>query len=67
MENSEIKDLSLDELKIKLVVEKENFEKLKFAHDITPIENPMRLREAKKLVARLNTEVRAKQIAQQLS
>lgn len=65
MKNSEIKGLSLDELKSKLVAEKENCAKLKFAHAITPIENPMRLREAKKLVARLNTEIRAKQIAQQ--
>ncbi|UXX81162.1 50S ribosomal protein L29 [Reichenbachiella carrageenanivorans] len=65
MNNSEIKGLSLDELKSKLTAEKESFAKLKFAHAITPIENPMRLREAKKLVARLNTEIRAKQIAQQ--
>lgn len=65
MENSEIKGLSLEELKSKLVAEKEALGKLKFAHAITPIENPMRLKEAKKLVARLNTEIRAKQLAQQ--
>ncbi|MDP4680098.1 MAG: 50S ribosomal protein L29 [Cyclobacteriaceae bacterium] len=64
MKNSEIKGLSLDELKGKLVVEKENFAKLKFAHAITPIENPMRLKEAKKLVARISTELRAKESAQ---
>lgn len=65
MENSEIKGLSLEELKSKLVAENEALGKLKFAHAITPIENPMRLKEAKKLVARLNTEIRAKQLAQQ--
>lgn len=65
MENSEIKGLSLEELKSKLAAEKEALGKLKFAHAITPIENPMRLKEAKKLVARLNTEIRAKEIAQQ--
>jgi len=65
MKNSEIKGLSLDELKNKLGAEQEIFDKLKFAHAITPIENPMRLKETRKLIARLNTEIRAKQIAQQ--
>lgn len=65
MKNSEIKGLSLEELTSKLAAEKESLAKLKFAHAITPIENPMRLREAKKLVARISTEIRAKQLAQQ--
>lgn len=65
MKNSEIKGLSIEELTSKLAAEKDNLAKLKFAHAITPIENPMRLKEAKKLVARLNTEIKAKQIAQQ--
>lgn len=64
MKNSEIKGLSIDELKTKLAAEKEGLAKLKFAHAITPIENPMRLREAKKLIARISTELRAKEIAQ---
>ena len=65
MKNSEIKGLSLDELKGKLAAEKEGLAKLKFAHAITPIENPMRIKEAKKLVARISTEIRAKELAQQ--
>ncbi|MGL1887728.1 MAG: 50S ribosomal protein L29 [Reichenbachiella sp.] len=64
MKNSEIKGLSLEELISKLAAEQEALAKLKFAHAITPIENPMRLRDAKKFVARLNTEIRAKQLAQ---
>lgn len=64
MTNSEIKGLSLEELQGKLSAEQENFDKLKFAHAITPIENPMRLKESRKLIARLSTEIRAKQIAQ---
>lgn len=65
MKNSEIKGLSLEELKSKVAAEKDSLDKLKFAHAITPIENPMRLKDSKKLVARLNTEIRAKQLAQQ--
>ncbi|PIB36425.1 50S ribosomal protein L29 [Reichenbachiella sp. 5M10] len=65
MKNSEIKGLSLEELKSKVIAEKDALAKLQFAHAITPIENPMRLKDSKKLVARLNTEIRAKELAQQ--
>ena len=43
MKNSEIKALTIEELKGKLSAEQEALAKLKFAHAITPIENPMRL------------------------
>ena len=64
MKNSELRGLSLEELKNKLAVEKENYAKLKFAHSITPIENPMKIRENRKLVARIKTEIRAKELNQ---
>ena len=64
MKNSELRGLTLDELKNKLAVEKENYSKLKFAHSITPIENPMKVRESRKLVARISTELRAKDLNQ---
>ena len=63
MKNSEIKALSLDELQGKLEVEQDSLQKLKFAHAITPVENPMRIKEARKLVARIKTEIRAKELA----
>ena len=63
MKNSEIKGLSLDELAGKLASEKENYGKLKFAHSITPIENPMKIRESRKLIARIETEIRAKELS----
>ena len=62
MKNSEIRGLSLDELKNKLVVEKDNHAKLKFAHSITPIENPMKIRESRKLIARIRTEIKNKEM-----
>jgi large subunit ribosomal protein L29 len=64
MKNSELRGLSLDELKSKLEVEKENYGKLKFANSITPIENPMKIRESRKLVSRISTEIRAKELSQ---
>jgi large subunit ribosomal protein L29 len=63
MKNSEIKALSADEIKQKLASEKEALGKLKFAHAISPIENPMKIRESKKVIARLQTELKAKELA----
>ena len=63
MKNSEIKALSVEEIKQKLVSEKEAYNKLKFAHAISPIENPTKIKESRKLVARLQTELRAKELA----
>jgi large subunit ribosomal protein L29 len=44
MKNSELRGLSIDELANKLAIEKESYNKLTFAHAITPIENPMKIR-----------------------
>ncbi len=63
MKNSEIRALSLDELKQKLGSEQEAYNKLTFAHSISPIENPMKIRQTRKLIARLKTELRAKELA----
>jgi large subunit ribosomal protein L29 len=61
MKNSEIKALSVAELKDKIGAETEALRKLKFAHRVSAIENPMRINSTRKLIARLNTELKAKQ------
>ncbi|MDH5608931.1 MAG: 50S ribosomal protein L29 [Cyclobacteriaceae bacterium] len=63
MKNSELRGLSVDELKNRLAVEKDSYSKLKFAHAITPIENPMKIRHTRKLIARIQTEVRVKELS----
>jgi large subunit ribosomal protein L29 len=62
MKNSEIKALSAAELKDKIVSETEALRKLKFAHKISAIENPMRINQTRKLIAKLNTELRSKEL-----
>ncbi|HHL51847.1 MAG TPA: 50S ribosomal protein L29 [Flammeovirgaceae bacterium] len=42
--------------------EKEILQKLKFAHAISPIENPMKIRATRRLIARLYTALRQKQL-----
>ena len=60
MKNTEIRSLSASEIAERLVAEQENLSKLKFAHSISPIENPNRIRESKRLVARLKTAMHSK-------
>lgn len=61
MKYSEIKGLSLVELQEKLSSEKEALRKMKFAHQVSAIENPMKIKETRKLIARLKTELTAKE------
>jgi large subunit ribosomal protein L29 len=62
MKKEDIKSLDADELRDKMQEEKRNLQKLKFAHAISPIENPMKIRATRRLIARLNTELRAKEL-----
>lgn len=55
MKNNNIKDLSLEELKEKLVSEKDALRKLKFAHKVSAIENPIRIKNTRRLIAQINT------------
>lgn len=57
MKNSDIKALNTSELKEKIVSEREALRKIVFAHQVSAIENPMKIRETRKLIARLNTEL----------
>jgi large subunit ribosomal protein L29 len=63
MKYSEIKGLSLVELREKLGSEQEALRKMKFAHQVSAIENPMKIKETRKLIARLKTELSAQETA----
>lgn len=60
MKKKDIKGLNKEELLVKIQEETLVLEKLKFAHEVSPIENPMQIRHAKKSVARLKTELSSK-------
>ncbi len=61
MKNGDIKALTLAELNEKIGSENEALRKLKFAHQVSAIENPMRIKETRRLIARLKTELKAKE------
>ena len=56
MKNKDILALSTQELIDKVKEEKAALSKLKLNHNVSPIENPIKIRDARKLVARLQTE-----------
>ena len=61
MNKADIKNLSIEDLKVQLAEAKANYTKLKLAHKISPVENPIQIRDLRKTIARLNTELTNKQ------
>lgn len=61
MTKAEIKNLSAADIQAKLAEVKAEYQKLTLAHRISPIENPIQIRDLRKTIARLNTELTNKQ------
>ena len=64
MKTSEIKELSTPDLLERIDTEKTMLVRMKLNHAITPLENTTKLKEAKKTIARLLTELRARELSQ---
>jgi large subunit ribosomal protein L29 len=62
MKASEIRDLSLEDLKEKLVEATEKQEKLLLSHAVSQLENPIQIRVGRKTVARLKTEIKGREL-----
>jgi large subunit ribosomal protein L29 len=57
MKASAIKELSLEELRKQIESETASLIKMRMNHAISPLENPLTMRHARRLVARLQTEL----------
>lgn len=55
MKTSEIRELSVIDLQERIETEKVNLNKLRIEHSISPVENPTRIRKARKDIARMLT------------
>jgi len=60
-----LKDLSTVEIKERLDAEKAMYQKMLLTHAVSPIENPNKIKESRKNIARFLTELRAREIAEQ--
>ncbi len=66
--NQELRNMTFDALVALLREERVNLQKLKFAHAITPLKEPFRIRKTRRYIAQISTElkVRNKQRQQEL-
>ena len=62
MKQSEIKELSVEELNEKLDIFKKSYTDLKLAHAISPLETPMQLKTVRRTVARIATELTKREL-----
>jgi len=62
MKTSEIKELTTPEIAERLQVEKENLVRLKLNHAVSPLDNPMKIKNSKRNIARLNTVLHEREL-----
>ncbi len=65
MKAEEIKQLSTTDLLEKIKAEESGYSKLKIGHAVSPVENPLKIRFFRRNIARLKTELRKREIAEQ--
>ena len=65
MKSSEIRELSAQELMERLESEETLLVRMKMNHAVSPLDNPNKIVETRRNIARLKTEFRARQIQEQ--
>ncbi|WP_323824820.1 50S ribosomal protein L29, partial [Pseudomonas aeruginosa] len=60
--NRNLKDLTVTDLQAKIQEDQLRLKKLEFAHTISPLENPMSIRGLRRDIARLQTELKKKEM-----
>jgi len=61
MKAAEIRELSGKEIVEKLQAEVDNYSRMKLNHAITPLDNPNKIKEVRKTVARINTIIKERE------
>ena len=67
MKQAVITELSTKELFERLENEEIQLQKITLHHAVSPIENPYRIKEFRKTIARLKTEIRSRELAEMKS
>lgn len=66
MKASVVREMTTQEIREAIESQRANYDKTKMAHTISPIENPMNLKYTRKNIARLLTELRQREINNEL-
>jgi large subunit ribosomal protein L29 len=64
MKAAEIREITKKELLERINAEKGNLVKQKLNHSVSPLDNPMKIKEARKNIARMMTILRQKEISE---
>jgi len=64
MKKADLSQVSAADLQDRLKEERNGLDKMRFTHAISPIENPMRIPQGKKTIARILTEIRKRELAE---
>ena len=62
MKTSEIKELSTSDLLERIDTERTMLVRMKLNHAITPLDNPLKVKNVKLTIARLQTELRTREL-----
>ena len=62
MKTREIKELNNKEIQERMNAEIEHIDRLKLNHSISPLDNPLQIKEVRRTVARFATELRQREI-----
>jgi large subunit ribosomal protein L29 len=57
MNQQEITNLSVEDVKSRIADFSDQLTKMKLTHSVAPMENPIQIRNVRKTIARLNTEL----------
>ncbi len=64
MKTREIKELNNQEILERMEAQKEQLVRLKLNHAISPLDNPLQIKEVRRTIARLATELRQREFNQ---
>ena len=64
MKNSEIIELTTKEIAERIDADKEKLNRMNLNHAVTPLDNPIVLKEVRRDIARLKTEMRNRQLTE---
>ena len=64
MKISEIQEMTTKEIVEKIELEKETLVRMRMNHAVSPLDNPMKIKEAKKNIARLITVYRQRELSE---
>ena len=64
MKAKEIADLTTSEVKEKIEIESESYNKMRMNHAVSALENPIQIKMKRKEIARLKTEMRKRELSE---